>query len=142
MVTSTRIKTKINIKAPSTPIFRKRKSGVTRIVRDSYGKKGDWFALGKEIKKRDGYKCIFCSEPEQPKKGIFHDVHHIIRLADGGTNSKSNLGTTCSSCHAKRPGHKHMKEKAKTGSTNKSKNQADNLNIGINSKFSTWRNQK
>lgn len=85
--------------------------GASRIVTDTYGSKTDWFALSKEIKKRDNYKCIFCGKPEDPKAGVFHDVHHIKRLADGGTTTRANLGTTCEDCHKKRPGHSHMRQR-------------------------------
>lgn len=91
------------------PFFRHRASGVTRIVRDGYGSKAEWFALCKIIKQRDGHKCIFCGAPEQPKANIFHDVHHLVRIADGGTTTRANLGTCCDKCHAKRPKHGHMK---------------------------------
>jgi len=91
------------------PFFRKRASGVTRIVRDSYGKKGDWYSLCKDVKERDGHKCVFCGKPENAKANTYHDVHHIIPLSKGGTTSKANLATTCDDCHAKRPGHSHMK---------------------------------
>lgn len=97
------------------PFFRHRASGVTRIVRDTYGSKSDWFALCKEIKIRDGHKCIFCGKPEQPKLKIFHDVHHLIRLADGGTTTKANLGLCCDACHARRPKHGHMKVNVNKG---------------------------
>ena len=98
------INKRVGVKAK--PFFRHHKSGVTRIVRDTYGKTSDWFALCKEVKKRDGYRCIFCKAPEDSKNGVFHDVHHIIPLSRGGTTTKSNLGTTCKTCHRKR--HKHM----------------------------------
>lgn len=91
------------------PVFKKRKSGVVKIKRADYGKPSDWFATCKEVKQRDGYKCIFCRKPENPKAGVYHDVHHLKSLARGGTNAKSNLGTTCDDCHKKRPGHSHMR---------------------------------
>lgn len=90
------------------PYLRKRKSGVTRIVRDSYGSPSDWFSICKEVKTRDSYKCVFCKAPENPKIGVYHDVHHLIPLSKGGTTTKANLATTCRACHEKRPGHSHM----------------------------------
>lgn len=119
--------------------FRKRASGVTRIVRDSYGKKSDWYALTADIKKRDGNKCVFCGKPEQPKAGIYHHVHHLIGLAKGGTNARSNLATTCEACHEKRPGHSHMKGEAhKARSPVVAFSQFSTTTPSV-AKFSTWR---
>lgn len=88
---------------------KKRKSGVSKIKRADYGRPSDWYALCKEVKARDRYCCVFCGKPENPKAGVYHDVHHLRSLSRGGTNSKVNLATTCDSCHRKRPGHSHMK---------------------------------
>lgn len=103
------------------PINRTKKSGVTRIVRDSYGKPSDWWALCAQVRKRDKGCCIFCGAPENPKGGVYHDVHHIKRLADGGTTTMSNLGLACELCHTKRPGHSHMKYKPASSARPKSK---------------------
>lgn len=124
------------------PFFRKRASGVTRIVRDGYGKKSDWYALTAEVKKRDGHKCIFCGKLENPKAGIYHQVHHIVGIAKGGTTCKANLGTTCKECHEKRPGHSHMRgqaDKAKAPVVAFSQFSTSNSVSSSTSKFSTWR---
>ena len=89
------------------PFFKKSKNGVTKIVRATYGKPSDWYALTKEVKKRDGHKCLFCGKPESSKEGVYHDVHHIKELSKGGTNAKANLATTCKVCHKRR--HRHMR---------------------------------
>lgn len=136
---------KAKIKAKSKLYFRKRLSGVTRIIRDGYGDFADWKALTRDIKKRDGYKCVFCGRPEQPKQGIFHDVHHIKRLADGGTNAPANLATTCDSCHERRPGHSHMKGKASPGQVLtrvKSGLTYAEVREPVASKFSAWRSSR
>ncbi len=92
-----------------TKVYSKQRiTGVVGIVRDYYGKRSDWYNLCQEVKKRDGFKCVFCKKPESIKEGVFHHVHHIRRLADGGTTTKSNLVLTCESCHSKRPGHSHL----------------------------------
>lgn len=90
--------------------YMKRQKGrqVTRIVRDNYGAPDRWFSLCKEVKRRDRYCCVKCGEPEAPKEGVYHDVHHIKELSHGGQTVKANLITLCKQCHAKR--HKHMKK--------------------------------
>ncbi len=83
------------------PFMRHRKSGVTRIVRDNYGDKiSDWRALAKEVKQRDGNKCVQCSSTEEL------DVHHIVPLSKGGRTVKSNLITLCKYHHEGK--HSHM----------------------------------
>ena len=88
------------------PYFARNKSGVTRIVRDSYSNKNtgtSWFDIKREVKARDKYCCVECKVPEQ--KGAYHDVHHIKPLSRGGTTTKPNLITLCDKCHQKR--HRH-----------------------------------
>lgn len=41
-----------------------------------------------------------CEEPECEKASV--DVHHIVALADGGTNAWDNLQALCHSCHSKK----------------------------------------
>ncbi len=45
---------------------------------------------------RDGHQCTECFTTEGP----FH-LHHIMTLANGGTNEEVNLRTVCPSCHSK-----------------------------------------
>lgn len=72
----------------------------------------DWKELSEAVKKRDNYTCRKCGKHRsQLPLGVFLNADHIKRLADGGTNSKSNLQTLCSTCHAKRPGHEHMRNR-------------------------------
>ena len=86
--------------------FARNKSGVTRIKRDTYGK--DWFALAKEVKQRDNFKCQHsgCDVTENPKEGVYLHVHHIIPLSRGGTTTKANLMSLCKLHHSKK--HKHL----------------------------------
>lgn len=91
----------------SKPVVRKHKNGNVRIVRDSYSNATtNWYDIAKEVKKRDGYKCVSCKKPEDPKSSVYHDVHHIRSLSKGGTTTKANLITLCKVCHGKR--HKHL----------------------------------
>lgn len=92
-----------------TKAYVKKAHGVSRIVRDTYGKPSDWWELGKKVRARDNGKCLFCKTPEDPKNNVYHDLHHIKRLADGGTTSLANLCLCCAKCHKKRPGHSHMR---------------------------------
>lgn len=71
----------------------------------------------KEMVKRiaDG-KCQFCGEaaPFEDKNGVpYLEEHHVIRLADGGTDSIDNVVAICPNCHRKMhvlddPGDKKM----------------------------------
>ena len=76
--------------------------GVTKIVRDSYS--STWWDNRKKVFARDSGKCqgyiggIKCS-----RKGS--EVHHIIPLSRGGTNSVMNLITLCRNCHDARHNH-------------------------------------
>jgi 5-methylcytosine-specific restriction endonuclease McrA len=90
------------------PIFiRKRKSGVSRIVRDSYSNdKTDWYSINKDVKKRDGNRCVACGKLESVSNKICHEVHHIVPLSKGGTTTMRNLCTLCKDCHKKR--HRHL----------------------------------
>lgn len=95
--------------------FKRNKSGVTRIVRDTYRKKpllntkaakdDTWWAICKRVKERDQYKCVQCRTPERNEKGGYLHVHHIRELSKGGQTVMSNLISLCELCHQKR--HKH-----------------------------------
>ena len=89
------------------PYFKKRTSGVTRIVRDSYGPASNWFALVKAVRARDKNKCVFCQLREDPQSKVYHETHHIIPLSKGGTTTMANLVTACKTCHNKRHNHLH-----------------------------------
>lgn len=97
----------IMTRKPFVPYSKPNKSGVSRIVRDNYGP--NWFSICKEVRARDKGLCGFCGKPESRKDGVYHDVHHLRRLADGGRTVLSNLILCCDSCHEKRPRHQHMK---------------------------------
>lgn len=59
----------------------------------------NWAELRLEVLKRDGYMCRKCGAN---LRGVFsRHIHHIIPLARGGTNSKSNLISLCGDCHDK-----------------------------------------
>jgi 5-methylcytosine-specific restriction protein A len=97
------------------PIFRRNKSGVTRIVRDSYSNKNagtSWYEISKAVKVRDMYCCVSCKTPEKPKLGVYHEVHHIKPLSRGGTTTKANLITLCKACHDRR--HPHLSGRSRS----------------------------
>lgn len=85
--------------------------GVASIRRDSYStingfnKKNSWWELRNEVWKRDRGLCQslingkFCHRPGK-------EVHHIVPLTSGGTNTKSNLIVLCLDCHNRR--HTHL----------------------------------
>ncbi len=53
----------------------------------------NWTYLSREVKSRDGNRCSLCGSTDRL------EVHHIIPLSKGGSNSKRNLITLCYSCH-------------------------------------------
>lgn len=89
-----RAKPTSNIKHSSYSV----KGGVKRIKTSDYS--DSWKLLIVEVKTRDNFQCVICSKKESL------EVHHILPLSRGGTNSKRNLITLCHICHSKR--HKHL----------------------------------
>jgi 5-methylcytosine-specific restriction endonuclease McrA len=94
--------------------FKRNKSGVTRIVRDTYRKKPvsgavkeNWWSIRKRVLERDNHCCVQCKKPENPKAKIWLDVHHILELSAGGLTVMSNLISLCRNCHERR--HSHMR---------------------------------
>lgn len=95
--------------------FKRNKSGVTRIVRDTYRKKpllntksakaDTWWSICAKVKARDGYKCVQCRTPERKEKGGYLHVHHIRELSKGGQTVMSNLISLCDKCHHTK--HRH-----------------------------------
>ena len=82
--------------------FKQTKTGVTRIVRDSYSNvETSWYEIAKKVRTRDGNQCTQCHCTEH-----LH-VHHIKPLEEGGRTVMSNLITLCENCHKRR--HKHMR---------------------------------
>jgi len=49
-----------------------------------------------EIFKRDGFKCLYCGAT--PPNALL-EVEHIIAVANGGSNDRSNLCTACQNCN-------------------------------------------
>lgn len=79
------------------------KKGISRIKTTDYFD-ADWFSLSESVKKHFNYKCAYCSS-----RNI--EVHHIIPLSRGGTNSRKNLICLCDKHHDSR--HKHLPKQRK-----------------------------
>lgn len=89
-----------------------KRTALQRTQRNSYPEKAEWDALKRSVKARDGNKCVKCgitSEQVKSVPGLYLEVDHIIRLADGGTNRMTNLQTLCSVCHRNRLNHGHLR---------------------------------
>ena len=56
-------------------------------------RKGEWPALRRMIKERDGYRCTKCGRAGKLQ------VHHIKHLKDGGDDHPDNLTALCIDCH-------------------------------------------
>lgn len=91
--------------------FVKRRSGVSRIVRDSYGPK--WYDTTAAVAQRDGKRCFDCGTNK--KEDGPYETHHIIPLERGGTTTKANLKYLCRKCHdRKHPHHAIARGAART----------------------------
>lgn len=73
-----------------------------------YNNTGSAGGYRNHIMRRDNYTCQKCGEahycinengiPIPTTDGLL-DIHHIIRVADGGTDAPDNLITLCRECH-------------------------------------------
>lgn len=54
-----------------------------------------WNTFREEAMDRDGRKCTHCGSTDAL------EVHHIVPVHAGGTNTKENLTTLCHGCHVK-----------------------------------------
>lgn len=82
-----------------------RQKSVARIIRTDYGI--NWRAQSDTVKLRDKHTCQKCGRRKTDLKvGECLEVHHIVPLSRGGTNSRLNLHTLCSTCHKKE--HRHL----------------------------------
>lgn len=60
----------------------------------------DWNDRRRAALRRDGFQCTKCGWPDGAKRRTRElHVHHIISLANGGTNALDNLTTLCHICH-------------------------------------------
>lgn len=55
-----------------------------------------WRPLRQHVYARDQGLCRYCGKPTESYQC---HCHHILALADGGTNHPSNLKTSCPTCH-------------------------------------------
>lgn len=79
------------------------KAGQTTRIRRNNAYTDNWFEISAAVKRRDGYCCRKCGSDEDL------EVHHIIPVSKGGTNSQANLITLCHRCHKRQPRHGHLK---------------------------------
>ena len=69
----------------------------------------DWPYLSREIKERDGGKCLKCGSSHKLEADHFHPLCYVYRSR---FFRRSNIQTLCKSCHASLP---TMKERAEQG---------------------------
>ncbi|HDH7443307.1 TPA: HNH endonuclease [Escherichia coli] len=65
-----------------------------------------WWEIRAKVVARDGNKCRAIVGGKQCLRPAV-EVHHIVPLSRGGTNTMSNLLSLCKSCHDKRHNHLH-----------------------------------
>lgn len=71
----------------------------------------EWSSISYRVKRRDGFKCTKCSSRTHL------ETHHIIPVSRGGRNIECNMITLCHDCHAKQPGHGHLRRKTQKQQT-------------------------
>ena len=52
-----------------------------------------WERLRGQVFDRDGHRCQECGRAGRL------EAHHVVELANGGTNDMNNLKTLCRACH-------------------------------------------
>src|SRR5215212_3872433 len=55
-----------------------------------------WMELRDQVLRRDGYACQRCGAHGP---GVAYRIHHVVPLAQGGTDALDNLVTLCVECH-------------------------------------------
>ena len=73
------------------------KGGISELYNKYEGKFG--FDLREDIRKRDGYRCQFCSVHQDDIEKLSLDVHHIDY--NPKNNDLNNLISLCRACHRK-----------------------------------------
>lgn len=66
----------------------------------------NWSAISASVIKRDGC-CKQCGATSSPGNKL--RAHHVIPVSKGGRTVQYNLRTLCDRCHAKQPGHGHLR---------------------------------
>ncbi|MPM27690.1 hypothetical protein SDC9_74203 [bioreactor metagenome] len=73
-----------------------------------YANQGSRGGYGNHILRRDNYTCQRCGEfhGKQNEHGVLLpttdgelEIHHIVRVCDGGSDAPGNLTTLCKKCH-------------------------------------------
>jgi 5-methylcytosine-specific restriction endonuclease McrA len=90
---------RIQRKILANPATKHRRTYVASTYYPNYPE--DWQELKHQVLVRDGYRCANCGGT-----GEMH-VHHIVPLANGGSNQLTNLKALCKDCHQRI--HPHMK---------------------------------
>lgn len=62
-----------------------------------YPDDGDWQALREVVLERDNYTCQGCGSDVESSA----QIHHIVPLGCGGTNTRANLISLCEECHGR-----------------------------------------
>ena len=67
----------------------------------------NWDAISSWVLNRDGRRCSKCGQPGTVSNKL--RCHHVIPVSRGGQTIPLNLITVCDQCHAKQPGHAHLR---------------------------------
>ena len=59
----------------------------------AHHKTAAWQVARHAARERDSWRCTSCG------KAAILEVHHVVAVKDGGTDSLDNLETKCRSCH-------------------------------------------
>jgi len=58
----------------------------------------DWHSAREDAKKKAGHRCRVCDANTSVVDRL--DVHHVIPISAGGSNTQENLMVCCPNCHA------------------------------------------
>ena len=70
------------------------------------GYMNDWKNLSRRLRERANWTCQDCGVNCSSEQSLLH-VHHVDGVKSN--NESKNLEVVCAVCHAKKPGHSHMK---------------------------------
>lgn len=68
----------------------------------------DWNAISRQTIKDGGGVCSECGRPSSQNNRL--RAHHVISVSRGGKTIPYMLKVLCDYCHARKPGHKHLRK--------------------------------
>ncbi|MYC64660.1 MAG: HNH endonuclease [Caldilineaceae bacterium SB0661_bin_34] len=76
-------------------------------VREGYGP--GWTVLSRQVRQRDNWACSACGWKAVGRDRYYLHAHHVVVRGRGGSDTPDNLVSLCLECHARQPGHRHLR---------------------------------